>query len=228
VTTESSVDANLGPAARSGSLAIEQTRSLRLPAALTLLLVNLFWLLISVERFLIPREKVDPPPGFGERARASFDDFAGLAPILLPLVAVLLVTHIAPVVAEAKLLLVAALSEYALSASFAVIAFVAGFFAPGHSGRSIVEDGFTGLGSLILLGMASFVAFRVAQVLFRGEPKPDRFAAYGRVDAAEPVSAPPPNTAPLPPHYAAPPRKDYGFQPHGGPSRPPSPETPGE
>jgi hypothetical protein len=220
VTTESSVDAKL---------AIEQTRSLRLPAALTLLLVNLFWLLISVEQFLIPREKVDKldvPPGFAERARESFGDFAGLAPLLLPLVAVLLVTHIAPVVAEAKLLLVAALSEYALSASFAAIAFLAGFFAPGHSGRSVVEDGFTGLGSLILLGMASFVAFRVAQALFRGEPKPDRFAAYGRVDAAEPVSAPPPNTAPLPPHYAAPPlAQPYGFQPHGV-SRPVQPSPP--
>ena len=221
MTTGSSVDAKL---------AIEQTRSLRLPAALTLLLVNLFWLLISIERFLIPREKIgelDVPPGFTERARESFGDFAGLAPVLLPLIAVLLVTHIAPVVAEAKLLLVAALGEYALCALFAVVAFVAGFFAPGHSGRSIVEEGFTGLGSLLLLGTALFVALRVAQVLFR-EPKPDRFAAYGRVAAAEPVSAPPqgpvpppqntaapPNTAPLPAHYAAPPAQPSGFQPHG-------------
>ena len=224
MTTEPSVDAKL---------AIEQTRALRLPVALTLLLVNLFWLLIAVEQFLIPQERLDSPPGFGARAWASFDDFAGLAPILLPLIAVLLVTHIAPVVAEAKILLVAALAEYGISGLFAVIAFLAGFFAPGHSGRSLVEDGFTGLGSLILLGVVTFVVFRIAQALFRGE-KPDRFAAYGRgAVTSEPVSAPPrPSTAPLPPHYAAPPSQAYGFQPHGvaKPVQPPPPaqEIPGE
>jgi hypothetical protein len=218
VTTESSVDAKL---------AIEQTRLLRLPVALTLLLVNLFWLLIAVERFLIPRERLDPAPGFGERARASFDDFAGLAPILLPLVAVLLVTLIAPAVVEAKLIMVAALTEYALSGLFAVIAFLAGFSAPGHGGRSLVEDGFTGFGSLILLGVVTFLVFRIAQALFRGE-KPDRFAAYGQ--GAVTTEAPRPNTAPLPPHYAAPPGQAYGFQPHGvaKPVQPPAPppETP--
>jgi len=183
--------------------ATEKTRPLRLPIALALLLVNLVWLLISIEQFLIPREavsKFDTPADFAERARVSFIDFAGLATLLLPLIAVLLVTHIRPVVAASRLVVVAALAEYAISGLFAVIAFVGAFFYKStytdsegvttvyYTWRSTVEDGFTRLGSLVLLGVVFLVVLKIA--LPKGPPKPDRLAAYGRQQAAYPGNGP--------------------------------------
>ncbi len=176
-------------------LATEQTNPLRLPVALALLLVNLVWLLISLEQFLIPREAVnefDSVPDFAERSRQHFLSFAGLWPIILPLIAVLLVTHFKPVLATAKLVVVLAVGQYAFSALFALITFVGAFFYKStytdskgtttvyYTWRSAVEDGFERIGALVLLAIVMFVVVKIALPLLRGEPKPDRLAAYGQ------------------------------------------------
>ena len=176
-------------------LATEQTNPLRLPVALALLLVNLVWLLISLEQFLIPREAVnefDSVPDFAERSRQHFLSFAGLWPMILPLIAVLLVTHFKPVLATAKLVVVLAVGQYAFSALFALITFVGAFFYKStytdskgtttvyYTWRSAVEDGFERIGALVLLAIVMFVVVKIALPLLRGEPKPDRLAAYGQ------------------------------------------------
>jgi hypothetical protein len=181
-------------------LGTEQTRPLRLPIAMALLLVNLVWLLISLEQFLIPIEKVSEfstVPGFAERARLHFLDFSGFLPILLPLIAVLLVTHFRPVLPAARLVVVLAIGQYAFSVLFAAITFVGAFFYKStytdskgkttvyYTWRSAVEDGFERIGWLVLLGVAIFVVVKVALPMLRGEPKPDRLAAYGQVNRGQ-------------------------------------------
>ncbi len=169
------------------SSAVERIAPLRLPIALVLLLVNLFWLLISVERFLVPRDAVnefDRPPGFADRGWESFPQFVGLLPLLLPLVAVLLVTLTRPAVPVEKLVVTVALGEYAASALFGLVAFLSGFFADGNTLRGAVEDGFARIGWFALLGVVGAVVVRIAQPMYQGPPKPDRFAAYGRGTAS--------------------------------------------
>ena len=186
MTTDSSPDETLPST---------HTKPLRLPIAMVLLLVNLFWLLIAIERYLIPRDAVseyDSVPNFAERSRDSFLDLSGVVPIVLPLLAVLIVTHVRPLLPAAKPVVLVALVEYGLAALFGLVAFVSAFFYKStytnsdgkttvyYTWRSTVEDGFRRLLWLVLLGVVIAFVIKAALPLFRGAPKPDRFAAYGQ------------------------------------------------
>ena len=54
--------------------------------------------------------------GFGARSEAVFGTFAGPVAIALPLLAMLLATHLSPVLPSSRTILLTALGEYAVSA----------------------------------------------------------------------------------------------------------------
>jgi hypothetical protein len=166
--------------------ATELTKPLRLPAALAMLGVNALWLLISIQRYLLPDAEV----AFSARSIEAFTAFTAVAQpptLLLPLLAVLLATHIAPALAQSKLIVLAALGEYAVCALFGGISFLGALFYDGIGVRSGFEGFFFRTGSLVLLALAALVVVKVALPMLQGPPKPDRLAAYGRQGQSAPA-----------------------------------------
>lgn len=105
---------------------------------------------------------------FGDRANGDFGDFVGLLTIALPLGAVLLATHVKPVVKQARLITMVALIDYGVAALFGIITLFAGFIrtVSGQFGQSgSFRDAFiTLLGRLVVLGLLAFAAFVVWRV----------------------------------------------------------------
>jgi hypothetical protein len=113
----------------------------------------------------------------------------------LPLLAVLIATHVTPMVARAKLITLAALALYAVAAFFGVIfGLLLGFAADlsdeglnltvtEGSWRGALEAALGRLAILALLAAAGFVVFRVWQGMFyvpRPKPVPVQPGVYGQ------------------------------------------------
>ena len=86
------------------------TLPLRQPAAFALLVVNGVTLLFAVVDLLLVFQ--DWSPNFLNGVDTSFGTFVGVVSVTFPLLAVLLATHIKPVLAQARLITVGALIEY--------------------------------------------------------------------------------------------------------------------
>jgi len=97
------------PAPRDAMPAAQTTNPLREPAALVLLGANALLLLVGLVDLLVPLADGD---SFARRAGGAFFNFAGLAAVLLPVLAVLLATHVRPPVRRAKLITQVALGPY--------------------------------------------------------------------------------------------------------------------
>jgi hypothetical protein len=216
--------------------AAQVTKPLRELVALVLLGANALLLFVGLIDLLVPFGDGD---SFTRRAGNSFFDFAGTEPIVLPVLAVLLATHIKPVVPKAKLITQVALIEYAVSALFAVIAVLAWLVGALADGQ--LRSAFTGL--LLRLAFAAvflaaaYVVFRVWRALYyvpRPKPQP---GVYGQ--PAQPYGQPPqgyaqpgqpgqtaaypyaqqPGYPPYPPTGSAPPPPPAGY---GGYPPPPA------
>jgi hypothetical protein len=107
---------------------------------------------------------------FGARAEGSFDSFVGLLTIVMPLGAVLLATHVKPMVRQARLITLVALVDYGVAALFGIITLFAGFI---HALQGQSNLGLNGsfrtafielLGRLVMLGLLAFAAFLVWRV----------------------------------------------------------------
>ncbi|MEU7608746.1 hypothetical protein [Micromonospora sp. NPDC049204] len=98
------------PASADAAQARQLTKPLRELAALALLGANAVLLFVGLLRL------ITPGGSFTERAGDAFGTFVGLVAVGLPLLAVLLATHISPVAPKAKLITQVALGEYAASA----------------------------------------------------------------------------------------------------------------
>ncbi|MEV4625631.1 hypothetical protein AB0J90_05000 [Micromonospora sp. NPDC049523] len=167
-----------GPAPTDSAQVRQITQPLREPAALVLVGANALLLFVAVINLLIPRGEGDE---FTRRAGSSFGDFVGLTAILLPLLAVLLATHLQPVVAQAKLVTQVALVEYAVSALFgalAVLAWLVGVLADGE-----FRQAFTGLltqiAFLAIFAVAAFLVFKVWRTFYYvPKPKPQPQPGY--------------------------------------------------
>jgi hypothetical protein len=118
---------------------------------------------------------------FSARADGLFNDFVGPVSIFLPLVGVLLATHVKPAVAKGKLITLLAVISYGAAALFGLICMLAGFIdsvgkdIPGavvHSFILLLER----LVAMGLLGFAGFVVLRVFLGAYTA-PKP-QVAAY--------------------------------------------------
>jgi hypothetical protein len=118
---------------------------------------------------------------FSDRANATFGDFVSPLTIFLPLVGVLLATHVKPPVAKAKLITLLAMIGYGVAAlmglvtMFATFIHTVGLDLPGTVLHSFV----TLLARLIVLGVLAFAGFIVVRVFF---------GAYTPVTRATPVT----------------------------------------
>lgn len=162
-----------------GTPASQITKPLRELAALVLVGANALLLLVGLIDLVVPFSSNST---FTGRAGGSFFDFVGIEAIVLPLLAVLLATHIQPPVPQAKLITQAALGEFAVSTVFGVICLFAWLIGMLVTGA--VRDAFTGLlvrvAYLGIFAIVAFMVYKVWRALYyvpRPSPQP---AAYGQ------------------------------------------------
>jgi hypothetical protein len=150
--------------------ASEFTHPLREIAALVLLGATALLLLVGVIQLLIPS---DLRGSFLDRASGSFGNFLGLDRIGFPFLAVLLATHLRPVVGRARLITLVALIEYAVSAFFGVLfGLLIGFAnTAGDSARIAFEQLLEHVAYVGVFGVAAYAVFRIWQGLYH-VPKP--------------------------------------------------------
>ncbi|MFS8477706.1 MAG: hypothetical protein FWJ93_01800 [Micromonosporaceae bacterium] len=170
------------PAAGAEKQASEFTKPTRELVALVLLGANAVMLFFSVVDLLMPYDF--DPGGFTGRASIGFSNFVGLVPVGLPVLAVLISTHIAPATARARLVTAVALIEYAVSALFGVICLFAAFVGTVESGTfSAVRAGFENflrhLAQLCMLAAVGYLVFRLWQGMY-ATPKPAAAQPYGQ------------------------------------------------
>jgi hypothetical protein len=129
--------------------------------------------------------------GFGARSGAAFDAFAGPFAVALPLLAVLIATHISPTLPQARTILLAALGSYAFSAVFGVITYLGAFAGSLFS----VRDTFDGLLRrsvwLCFLAIAGMAVYRVYHAMFPAPPAKATYSygptVYGRPYPGQPM-----------------------------------------
>jgi hypothetical protein len=115
---------------------------------------------------------------FGGRSAVQFGDFVGPLPLGLPLLAVLLATHVNPVLPHARAIVITALVEYGVSALFGAITFLGAFAYDLASVRDTLEGL---LWRVVWLGLFIFAGIVVTRVLIGTFPSapPRRYATYG-------------------------------------------------
>jgi len=170
------------------------TKPLREPIALVLLGATAILLFLALIR-LVPVGYNGPVGRYLDFVGGRFDEFVNLLTIGLPLLAVLLATHVRPMIPRAKLITLAALALYAVAAFFGLIfGLLLGFaaslsderltldFTEG-SWRGALETALARLAILALLAIAAVVVFRIWQGLFyvpRPKPVPTPPGVYGQ------------------------------------------------
>ncbi|MFY1673069.1 hypothetical protein ACN27G_24410 [Plantactinospora sp. WMMB334] len=195
-----------GPAPSEAPQASSTTRPLRELIALVLVGANALFLFGGlIELFFGGWENSD----FGDRSLSLFYAFAGLEQIALPVLAVLLATHLQPVVGHARLITLVALVEYGVSLLLGVITLLAGIF--GLLAETQFRQAFTRTlvfgGMFLMLLVAAFVVFRVWRLLFQvPKPRPQP-GVYGN-----PQSYGHPQSYGQQPAYG---QQPYGQQPYG-------------
>ncbi|MEV4846809.1 hypothetical protein AB0K20_26760 [Micromonospora matsumotoense] len=173
------------PASRDASQARQITAPLRELAALVLLGANAVLLFVGFVRLLVPTSDYST---FSGRAGSEFFAFVGLEATVLPLLAVLLVTHLAPVSGRARQFTQVALVEYAFGALFGVLTFL--IWLVGRLAEAEVLDALLGMLTraawLALFGMAAFVVYRIWRTLYHvAKPKPQP-GVYGQPQSGWP------------------------------------------
>lgn len=180
---------------------------------------------------------------FGLQAQGDFASLVNLETIVLPLGAVLLATHVKPVVHRARLITLVSLIEYGVAALFGVICLFAAFIhemsggGPFNTGGSIRAGFFNLLDNLVMLGLLAFAGFlvlRIWQGVFN-TPRPvaPQGYGYGAGYGAPGYPQPPagygaPGYPPPPAGYGAPGYpQQYGQPGYPPPAPPAAPPPPG-
>jgi len=109
---------------------------------------------------------------FGARSEVVFDTFAGPVAIALPLLAMLIATHVHAVLPQARVILQVALAEYAVSGFFGVITYLGAFAEDVFSVRSTVNGLISRAVWLAFLTIAAIAVFRVYRALYPPMPHP--------------------------------------------------------
>ncbi|MFR9777360.1 hypothetical protein ACL02O_15050 [Micromonospora sp. MS34] len=158
------------PASSDATQASQVTKPLRELAALVLLGANAVLLFVGLLRLLVPMDNYST---FSGRAGSTFFAFIGAEAAVLPVLAVLLATHVRPVLPKAKLITQAALGEYAFAALFGALTLL--IWLVGRLADAAVLDAFLGLLTrlawLAVFGIAAFVVFKIWRTLYH-VPKP--------------------------------------------------------
>ncbi|MFF4893251.1 hypothetical protein [Micromonospora chersina] len=211
------------PASGDTTQASQLTKPLRELAALVLLGANAVLLFVGLLRLLVP---VDDYSTFSGRAGSTFFAFVGLESTALPVLAVLLATHVRPVLPKAKLITQVALIEYAVSAAFGALTFL--IWMVGRLADGEVLDAFLGLLTrvawLAVFAIAAFVVVKIWRTLYYvPKPKPQP-GVYGQAQPGWPQQ---PGGYPAPGGYpqAGAPQQPGGY-PQPGPYGPPQSAPP--
>ncbi|SNY28549.1 hypothetical protein [Paractinoplanes atraurantiacus] len=209
--------------------ALQFLRPLRDIAVYALVGAPALLLFVAIVR-LIP----DSGLGFGLRSQGSFGDFINLTTILFPLAAVLLALLVKPQHPKARLVVLAALVEYAVMAVFGVLfGFLIGLInlASNNGARAAFEELLVRAAWLGVFGVAAYAVFRIWQGLFQ-VPKPQsQPGVYGRPQYNQPGTFPgQPGYGPPPGQPGYPPQPGYPGQPQPGQPQPghPQPGHPGQ
>ncbi|MFC0028831.1 hypothetical protein ACFFMM_04750 [Micromonospora chaiyaphumensis] len=209
------------PASGETTQASQLTKPLRELAALVLLGANAVLLFVGLLRLLVP---VDDYSTFSGRAGSTFFAFVGLESTVLPVLAVLLATHVRPVLPKAKLITQVALVEYAVAAVFGALTFL--IWLVGRLADGEVLDAFLGLLTrvawLAVFAVAAFVVFKIWRTLYYvPKPKPQP-GVYGQAQPGWPQQ---PGGYPAPGGYPGAPQQPGGY-PQPGPYGPPQSAPP--
>ncbi|MEV4118299.1 hypothetical protein [Micromonospora sp. NPDC049645] len=166
------------PASSDATQARQLTKPLRELAALALLGANAVFLFVGLLRFIAPNDY----SSFTDRAGSAFYAFVGVEAVGLPLLAVLLATHISPVLPKAKLITQAALVEYAVSALFGTLTML--IWTVGRLAEAEVLDALLGVLTrfawMVIFAIAAWVVYTIWRAHYyvpRPKPQP---GVYGQ------------------------------------------------
>ncbi|WP_018254116.1 hypothetical protein [Salinispora mooreana] len=178
------------PASTEPTPARQLTRPLREPAAFVLLGANALLLFVGLLRLLTSATSA------AGRAGSAAAAFTGIEAVVLPLLAVLLATHLHPVLPRAKLITQVALGQYAFSVFFGALTFL--IWSVDRLVSAELLEAFLGfltqLAGLGLLLLAGFPVYRIWRRLYYvPKPKPQP-GVYGAPQPGWP--APPPGGQP--------------------------------
>ncbi|MGW1487213.1 hypothetical protein, partial [Micromonospora parva] len=166
------------PASADATQARQLTKPLRELAALALLGANAVFLFVGLLRLVAPNDY----SSFTDRAGSAFYAFVGVEAVTLPVLAVLLATHISPVLAKAKLITQAALIEYAVSALFGTLTML--IWTVGRLAEAEVLDALLGVLTrfawMVIFAIAAWVVYTIWRAHYyvpRPKPQP---GVYGQ------------------------------------------------
>ncbi|MEW1587074.1 hypothetical protein AB0283_16740 [Micromonospora vinacea] len=166
------------PASADASQARQLTKPLRELAALALLGANAVFLFVGLLRLIAPNDY----SSFTDRAGSAFYAFIGVEAVGLPLLAVLLATHVSPVLAKAKLITQAAVVEYAVSALFGTLTML--IWTVGRLAEAEVLDALLGVLTrfawMVIFAVAAWVVYTIWRAHYyvpRPKPQP---GVYGQ------------------------------------------------
>ena len=177
------------PAGNEGPRARRFTEPLRELSVFALLAGNAVFLLIGVTRLFVVIDRW--ASDFGLRCSEVFPAFVGPYALGLPILAVLLATHVEPMVHRTRLVLLVALGEYGVSAFFGALTFLGAFAYDLRSPRAVIEGVLlrgVWLGFLVLGGM---VLYRLWRGLFPPPPRSPAYGGYGSTTYGKPYPGQP-------------------------------------
>src|SRR5262245_1191928 len=102
---------------------------------------------------------------FGGRSAATFDAFAGPLAIALPLLAVLIATHVAPTVPQARGIVMAALASYGFGGLFGLITYMGAFAGDLFSVRATFDGLLLRAVWLAFLTVAAMAVYKIYRAL---------------------------------------------------------------
>ncbi|MEV0805170.1 hypothetical protein [Micromonospora sp. NPDC050200] len=178
------------PAPKDATQARQLTRPLRELAALVLLGANAVLLFVGLIRLLAPTSEYST---FSGRAGSTYFSFIGIESTMLPLLAVLLATHVSPVVPRAKQITQVAVGEYAFGALLGTLTFL--IWLVGRLAEAEMLDALLGLLTraawFAVFAVAAFVVYRVWRTFYHvPRPKPQP-GVYGQPQPGWPQQSAP-------------------------------------
>ena len=198
------------------------TEPLRELSVFALLAGNAVFLLIGGARLFVVIDGW--ASRFGQRCAEVFPTFVGAFALGVPILAVLLATHVEPMVQRTRLVLLTALSQYAASGFFGVLTFLGAFAYDLRSPRAVIEGVLTRgvwLGFLVLGGL---VLYRIWRGLFPPPPpRPRAYGGYAPTTYGKPYPGQPMYPQPTTPAAGPSPTGQTSPTPTGWPEVPPPP-----
>lgn len=174
------------PASTDATQASKITNPLRDLAALVLVGANALLLFVGLIRLFVSFSRFGS--SWTGRAGSEFFTFVGIEAIVLPLLAVLLATHVRPPLPRAKLITQIALGEYAFSALLGVVTFFVvtiGMLAEAEVGDALLGV-LARVAHLAMFAVAALVVFKIWRGLYYvPKPKPQP-GVYGQPQYGQP------------------------------------------